>query len=154
MIPKIMDDNLLRLVRNCKLFASLSNEECQSLLTLFEPVHLKEKDILFHQGDLSDSLYILISGRLCAILEAANLANRVVGTIEPGETVGELGTLSNEPRTLTIQAEQDSILFKLSNQTFKDLCLKHPEIVFESINPLINRSREILHFLSRSESVV
>ncbi len=147
-----MEHDLLHLIKACKTFASLSEHDCKALLAKFNRIHLKENEILFRQGDISNQLYLLVSGKLSAALLTATKEEKVVGIIHPGETVGELGAISNEPRSLTIKASEDSILLELSSDEFQKLCQQHPDMIFEAINPLINRSRDIIQRLAAEET--
>ncbi len=146
-----MENNLLNLLKTCKIFSSLDDVECQKLLLKFDKVVLKKNEILFNQGDTSDYLYLLITGSLSAILVAAHNNKKVVGSIGPGETVGELGALANEPRSLTIKAVTDSVLLRLSSAVFREICNEHPAIILETINPLISRARNLIQILSEEE---
>lgn len=142
-----MIDNIVTLIKECRIFASLDIEICETIAHLFEPLELEQDDILFRQDDPSHSFYILINGNLIATISAPN-GSKFVGTIESGETVGELGALSGEPRTLTVKASEHSRLLKLSNHEFAKLCNHYPSIMLETIKPIISRSQKNIKLLS------
>ena len=68
--------------------------------------------------------------------------------MEPGDTVGEIGTISGEPRPITIKAVKNSILFKLPSEFFVELCHAYPSVLFAIINPIVSRSQKIIRTLS------
>lgn len=141
-------DDLLNLIKSCKLFSSLHDEDFSVLFTQLAKIDLKQGEVLFTQGAIANSLYILISGKLIASLTTAAGVSKVVGTIERGETVGELGALSGEPRTLTIKALFDSKLLKLSAEDFRKFCIQHPSIMTGVMDLLITRSQKTISLLS------
>lgn len=148
-----MEENLSDLVMSNKIFSSLDEEALKKLLPRFIRLELKPTDILFSQGDPSDGLYLVSSGKLSAILTAASGDNKKIGDIEAGETIGEAGALTNEPRSLTIKALRDSVLYKLPGKEFIELCYAHPSVMFETILPVLTRSRSIIQVLS-SEKII
>jgi NTE family protein len=143
-----MEDGLLNVIRSTKLFSSLSKKACAEILPLFEHIQLKKSEILFNQGDLSDCLYILLSGKLSVIITTALAESRSIGHLDPGETVGELGALSNEPRSLTVKALKDCLLLKMANENFIQICHHYPAIMFATIHPIVARSQKVIELLS------
>lgn len=143
-----MEDDLLTLLQTSKIFSSLSKRVCRKLATRFEKTELEEGDILYFQGDPSDSLEILLSGKLESILTTADGEKKVVGEINAGETAGELGALSGEPRSTTIKALRNSILFRLPSEAFVEICHQYPSVLFAIINPIVTRSHQIIQTLS------
>lgn len=148
-----MDPDLVKFLKARKLFASLDEKKLQKIVLKFSKIELLQGKILFKQNDPSDSVYILISGKLSALLHTDENRPQIVGTIEVGETVGELGVLAKEPRTLTIKAAQDSELLKISNKDFLALCYRYPAILFETIHPLIIRSQTIIQKLTLKNAI-
>src|SRR5579862_7191944 len=106
-----MEEDLINAIKNNKIFSSLNEESIQKVLPQFTKMELKKSETLFYQGDPSDNIYLLISGKLSAALTNVSGETRVIGFIEPGEAVGESGALTAEPRALTIKANENAILY-------------------------------------------
>lgn len=143
-----MDDDLLTLLRTSKIFSSLTKRTLKKLAGKFEKIELNQDDILYYQGDPSDSIEILLEGRLISIITTATGEKKVAGHMDPGETVGELGALSGEPRATTIKAVKNSVLFKLPSEVFVELCHQYPSVLFAIINPIVSRSQQLIQILS------
>jgi predicted acylesterase/phospholipase RssA/CRP-like cAMP-binding protein len=143
------NNNIVHFIKSSHLFSALSDQECSEIIPFFKPLKIKQHDILFKQGDPSDYLYILIEGHLLAMLSMSNNDNEVVGAIENGEVIGELGILSLLPRTLTIKATTDSTLIKISAEDFTQIYEKKPSVLHAIIHPLIQRSQKTLRLLSQ-----
>lgn len=143
-----MDDDLLTLLHTSKIFSSLPNRVLKKLLPKFRKLELAQDEILYYQGDPSDSIEVVLDGRLVAILTTAAGENKVIGYMERGETVGEIGSLSGEHRTATVKATKDSTIFKLPSEIFLELCHQYPAVLFEIIKPIASRSQQVIQLLS------
>ena len=79
-----------------------------------EKVRIGSGDILFEQGDPSDFIYEVDSGRLEAYRVRADGGHEPVATVGPHQYVGELGPILNFPRSATVRALEDSVVTPLS----------------------------------------
>jgi CRP-like cAMP-binding protein len=147
-----MANSISELLKASRLFSSLDEQTNNHLLPKFSKVELKHNEVLFYQGDPSDSIFFLVQGKLAAEFTNASGDSRIMGYIEPGESVGELGTLSNEPRSLTIKALKDAVLLRLPAQIFVTLCYQYPAVMFATVRPLIARSKNIIQMIGAEKS--
>lgn len=102
--------------------------------------------ILCREGDPSDSLYIVLNGRLRSIVE------RVTGKEKPtfeilaeygqGESVGEMEVLTDTPRPATVHAIRDTEIAVMPKTFFNALALRHPEITIAISRIIAARSRQ------------
>lgn len=71
--------------------------------------------VIYREGDPSDSFYIVITGRLRAITEKKNSNGgvEVLAEYGMGDSVGELDVITNEPRGKTLHAIRDSELARM-----------------------------------------
>jgi NTE family protein len=141
-------DDLLDALKNSRVFNALDEEERRRLLPKFTPVKLSDGNILFYQGDVSDSVYLLVSGKLSAEVLTVSDESRIVGHIEAGETVGEMGAMSGEPRSLTVRALRDAELLRLSANDFMAICHRNPRVLFAALSPIVTRTNSIIQMLS------
>jgi NTE family protein len=102
-------------------------------LASFEMRSLRGGEWLFRQGDMGDSLYFLVRGRLQVWVEADHEGNDeqavLMGEVAPGDTVGEVGLLSDEPRSAGILAIRDSLLIEIDRPSFVRLAERYPSMV-------------------------
>jgi predicted acylesterase/phospholipase RssA/CRP-like cAMP-binding protein len=141
----------IALIKSCKIFSLLTDAACHELLNYVEVSTVSPQEVLFYQGDPSDHLYILCSGKLYTYHLKKDGTEKVIGLIERGETVGELGALSNLPRTLSVKALSECYLLKISRTNFQSYCLKHSEVLLEMINGLIKRSQDNIFLLAEKK---
>jgi NTE family protein len=140
-----MDHEIENFIKTSKIFSSLDEESKNKILPKFIKVELSQNEFLYYQGDPSNYLYILMKGKLSAELTTMTGETTVVGHLNPGEAVGEVSVLSNETRSVSIKALQDSMLLKLPAKDFIELCHQHPTIMLATIQPLLTRSSNIIH---------
>ena len=101
-------------------------------------VELGGGEVLFLQGDPSDALYVLISGRLQATV-ATPTGQHLVGEIGRGETVGEMGVFTGQSRRATITAARDSVLARIEIATFEKILKVQPSLALNLNRIIIER---------------
>lgn len=146
-----MESELLELLATHNVFSSLQKNVLEELLPKFTKLELKHGAVLFQQGAPSDFVYILASGKLSALITDEQNHLKSIGHIEAGETVGELGALSGEPRSLTVRALRNSVLLKLKSKDFVELCYHYPAVMFATVHPIIERTQHLISTLTTQE---
>ncbi|HEX6221939.1 MAG TPA: cyclic nucleotide-binding domain-containing protein [Acidimicrobiia bacterium] len=101
-------------------------------------------EVLFSEGDASDSVYFVVRGRLTTT--RADPAEGVEGEIKVGElgrgdVVGEVGLLQHRPRSGTVTASRDTVVAEMSEQTFLGLIDKQPRMMVELFLDALARSK-------------
>ncbi|WP_158617432.1 SLC26A/SulP transporter family protein [Legionella sp. km772] len=109
-------------------FLTASNEENKLLLTYFERVKVKENDIIYQQGDEATDLLYLAKGKLKVVLAYGTKHEIRLSRIKQGAIVGEMGLFSKDPRSATVVATEDSILYKLSDEALERLYQEQPAL--------------------------
>jgi CRP/FNR family cyclic AMP-dependent transcriptional regulator len=96
--------------------------------------------ILINEGDISESLYIVLSGRVKVY--ASNAAGReiVLSFFGPGEYVGEM-SLDGSPRSASVMTVEPTTCAIITRATFRDFMLAHPDFAMHLIGKLIQRVR-------------
>jgi len=143
-----MKVDLLTLVKNAKIFSALNDKAIKKILSQSKKVHLKKNDCLFKQGDFSTDLYVLICGKLVVTVKPDRNPIKFIREILPGDTAGELGAISHEPRSATIKALEKSILLRITYENFRDLCAEYPSVIFRILDILTERSRNLIQHIS------
>ncbi len=133
--------DVLDAIARTAIFGGLHPEIRDALLPYLEPVALAGGETLCRQGDASDALYVLCSGSLGAFGPSLSTAReRLLGVIAPGEIVGELGLLTEQPRSATVRALRDCTLLKLSRgDVLLRLMRAHPETLVGTLRQIVER---------------
>src|SRR5262245_25653512 len=111
-------DTFISLLRQTPLFQMVSDEGLRALRGEVDLITLGGGDLLIHQGETDDRLYLLLTGRLRAVLALPDGKEQVLGDITPGETVGEMAILGRHERSATVRAIRDSELLQFSRAAF------------------------------------
>ena len=104
-----------------------------------EWISLPQGKALFYAGDSADSFFLLISGRLHAVVRDKLGHDQVVGEVRRGETVGEMAMFTGETRNASIYAVRNSELVKFSKQAFERLIAAYPKVMMHIIQIIIKR---------------
>ena len=89
--------------------------------------HYEPGEVVFQQGDLGDSLYIILQGEAEVIVEANGQEN-VVARLKAGEYFGEMALLRDRERNATIRCTEAMNLLALRQGDFKALVANLPEL--------------------------
>src|SRR5207249_3601922 len=152
-VPDIMrhlNDAIRRRVRRNQLvailpslFGSLDDEMLGEIEAAVTWVSLPRASTLFRQGDVGDAAYIVVNGRLRAVVRDAHGVEKTVGEIQRGETVGEMAIFTGEARSATIDAVRDSDLVRLDRPAFERLISARPQALLTLTRLIINRLRNV-----------
>jgi CRP-like cAMP-binding protein len=103
---------------------------------------------LCHQGDRSQSIYIVLNGRLRSIRDQSlktsdsSSSLEILGEHGQSESVGELEVLIDAPRPATIHAIRDSEIAIMPKTLFNALAIRHPEILMTISRMIAARSQQ------------
>lgn len=109
---------------------------------------------LFQAGELSDSIFFVLSGSFGAFRAMQDGRSEFLGHIRAGEPVGEMamfqggvdidgdGTPDNVPHTSSVYALRDSEVLEISRKGFQRLTNAEPEILNAMIRLILSRIRE------------
>ncbi|KAL9625705.1 MAG: hypothetical protein Q9160_000024 [Pyrenula sp. 1 TL-2023] len=100
--------------------------------------------VIHHQGDESDAIYIVLNGRLRALLEDSDGGMRVVGEYGQGESIGELEVMTESSRPATLHAIRDTELAKFPRSLFNSLAQEHPTITIQISKLIAQRMRSLI----------
>ncbi|KAI9873190.1 MAG: Neuropathy target esterase, partial [Pleopsidium flavum] len=109
-----------------------------------EWVQVNAGQVIHHQNDESDAIYIVLNGRLRAIFEKEDGKMRVVGEYGQGESVGELEVMTESTRPATLHAIRDTELAKFPKTLFNSLALEHPGITIKISKIIAQRMRALI----------
>lgn len=148
----IPEEELINLIKQTTLFSKLNKKQCKALIDLTEEFHLKQGKTLFEQDDYADAMYILVDGQLISSLTTDN-EEKMICLVNVGETIGELGALSQKPRSLTVKATKNSSLLRLTRTNFITFWEKYSTTAFQLqiIDGIISRSQSVIKLLANEK---
>jgi hypothetical protein len=104
--------------------------------------------ILFHQGDPSDSVILILSGSAEVLRESGDDAI-VLGTVRAGEFVGEMGVLEGRVRSATVRAAESVEAEMIERQAFLGRVSAEPELARKLLVRMSARLRDVEDMLTQ-----
>ena len=124
------------LLGGISLLQTLNDEELQQLAACVLIHQVKAGATVIKEGDLSTSMYGLAEGLLQVRVAREGDQDLVIASMEPGEFFGEMSLLAGEPRSATVVAHVDSVVFEIRQSDFSEILEKRRELV-DSISHMI-----------------
>ena len=101
---------------------------------------------LFCEGEASDHLYLLQTGRLGAFRHnEEGLGQELIGIIKPGEPVGEMSLIADTCHASSVVALRDSELLAMPKADFLEAISRVPDVLLALSRKMILRAREGHH---------
>jgi len=137
------------LLRNVALFEELGDDDLAQVAELAVPRTFASGEVVFREGDASDTCYVIRAGHARAVLEHPDGRSITLAQFGPGEIFGELAMLGEEPRSATVESIEETEAIAILGPDMRRLLRAHPEISIRLIASLGRRLREANDRLSR-----
>jgi CRP/FNR family cyclic AMP-dependent transcriptional regulator len=98
--------------------------------------------LLIQEGDRSDQLYMVLSGRLKVFLSDSEGREIVIDTLGPRQFFGEMA-LEGEPRSASVMTTEPCRLAVIERDDFKRFLAENPDAAYALIVTLIRRARNL-----------
>lgn len=108
------------------LFGSLDVTTMHRLVSQVDVVRLDAGETLFREGDHADTLYVVVDGAVVPIAEGPPRTRMAV--LEKGAFFGEIGLVTNQPRTATIEALVDTRLLGIGRKVMWSLIRERSDV--------------------------
>jgi CRP/FNR family transcriptional regulator, cyclic AMP receptor protein len=142
-------DETIALLRTVPVFSTLAEEDLAEVVAVTVPREFAAGEMVFREGDSSDTCYVVRSGRVRAIREHTDGRSITLATFGPGEIFGELAMFDDERRSATIDALEATEAVAILGSDMRRLLRAHPEIAIKLLAALGRRLRETNERLSR-----
>jgi CRP/FNR family cyclic AMP-dependent transcriptional regulator len=120
------------LLRKVGILADLDENELRTLLSISQRVAFKAGETIMHEGEQGESMYFFVEGQVDVTKNLTlKLGDRDFATAEKSMTklsadrvsvFGEMSVFGPEPRSATITASSDCVLYSVSRAGFTKLC--------------------------------
>lgn len=128
------------LLRQVTYFQNFTELELRQLIEIGYRKRLYPSQILFHEGDPGDAFYIVLSGSVEVFVEKIN---KHLTTLPAGKFFGELSLMLGIPRTASVRAVDETILFTIHHNAFEKILREHPELAEEIVQELCKHQEEL-----------
>jgi nucleotide-binding universal stress UspA family protein len=129
------------LLQQTPLFARLREKELKELSQVARIRTFASGDEIVREGDEGNEFFIVSSGRVDVIKNAATPEEFKMGILGPGDFFGELSLLDDEPRSATVRAAGDVECVSINRVDFTEHLNKHPQTAVMMLPALARRLR-------------
>ncbi|TMK64906.1 MAG: Crp/Fnr family transcriptional regulator [Actinobacteria bacterium] len=124
-----------------QLFASLPDDVVARLRDHATVRAYRRNDTLCHQGDPSNELFIVQSGRVAVAAQSGDGRESVIAILERGGLFGELGLFDGAPRSADVRALTDTRVVALAYDPVREALEDRPELLWIIVRILAERLR-------------
>ena len=130
------------LLRNVPLFAGLDEVQLGVLARIFVRKSVGRNATIIRAGDPTDSLYIVVSGRLKVLMSDEQGREVILSILGPGEYFGEMGLLDDSPRSASVVTLEPCDFLGISKTDFKRSLAENFDLSLMVMRGLVKRLRE------------
>ncbi len=124
------------------LFASFPEDQLRVLATTVMRKSAPRSNTIMAGGDPTDSLYIVLSGRLKVMMSDSDGKEVILSILGPGEFFGEMGLIDEEPRSASVVTIEPCELLQLAKRDFNKCLAENFEMAMAVMRGLVRRLRE------------
>ena len=131
------------MLRNVPLFSDLSDKDLEDISKLAATRTYPKNTIIISEGDDSDSLYAVLSGKVKVYLSDDEGREIIINILSEGEYFGELALLDDSPRSASVMTLEETKLAVISKAAFEESLSRNPPMALHIIRELSSRLRSL-----------
>jgi CRP/FNR family transcriptional regulator, cyclic AMP receptor protein len=132
-------------LRQTNLLRSVAARDLEPIAAASRVRNVRRGQVLFTAGDPSDTVILVISGRVKVVVRSADGAELTLTVVQPGGMIGELSVADGGPRSADAEALDDCQLLLVPNDLIAELSSRVPSVtqaLMSSIAALLRRLTE------------
>jgi CRP-like cAMP-binding protein len=131
-------DRKVQMLGKVPLFSECNQKELSRIASLADEIEVDKGTTLTKEGMPGRECFVVSEGSAKATLRGKKLASYA-----PGDVFGEMSLLDNEPRSATITADSDMVLFVVDARSFWGLCEQAPSVTRKIMKSISQRLRRV-----------
>ena len=131
----------LDLIRRVPLFSLLTNEQAQGFADSVVKRRFRRGEIIVEHGKKSNALFILLTGRARVLTSDTRGREVILAVLQPGDYVGEMSLIDNEPHSATVRAEVQTDMLVLGRAEFARCLPENSSLSYAIMRGLVQRLR-------------
>ncbi len=128
------------LLRTMDIFENLPAGDLETIARMLRERHLAEGEVLFHQGEAGDAMFVVTGGRIRLWTADAAGGETMLAQLADGQFFGEMALLTGAPRSTTASADTDSRVLVLQREDFDQLLATNAQIMREMLKVVSQRT--------------
>lgn len=131
----------LDLLRRVPLFSLLTVTQAEVISGAVTKQRYKRGEVLVEQGQKSNALAILLTGRARVMSADSRGREVILATLGPGDYIGEMSIIDNEPHSATVRAEVQTDVLLLGRADFARCLAENASMSLVVMRGLVKRLR-------------
>ena len=131
----------VKILKGINLFESLEDENLRSVSSHLVRRRFPRNSVIINEGDTTNSLYIILSGKVKVFLNDENGKEVILNVVNEGDYFGEVSLFDDGRRSASIMTMEDSEFAVLEKSAFLNCMASNPELALTIIRGLTNRLR-------------
>ena len=131
----------LDLIRRVPLFSMLTESQAISVADAVVKRRFKRGEVIVEQGKKSNALFILLNGRARVVTADSRGREVILATLQPGDHIGEMSLIDNEPHSATVRAEVQTDVLMLGRIEFARCLPENSSMAYAVMCGLVQRLR-------------
>jgi CRP/FNR family cyclic AMP-dependent transcriptional regulator len=132
----------IEIFRKIPVFSCLDDHELDALVRVAIKKTFPKNTILINEGDQTDSLYVIYSGKVKAAIIDEQGKEVILSIFGPGEYFGEMAFIDGEVRSASIVTRQPTQVMIIHRDDFRHTLSSNPDIAFNLLKGVVRRLRE------------
>jgi CRP-like cAMP-binding protein len=141
--------DVVELLGRVPVFETLGHDDLVRVSEVAVPRRFAPNQVIFREGDESDTCYIVASGHARALREHSDGRTIALARFGPGDIFGELAMFDDERRSATVEAMDELHAFAVMSADMRRLMREHPDIAVKLVTSLGRRLRAANERLAR-----
>jgi len=129
------------MLKDIPLFATLTDKEIEDISRVALKKTFPKNTVLFTEGDTTDSLYIICSGKVKVTINDSDGKEIILSMLGQGEYFGEMALIDGEPRSACVMTKEPTELLIISKKDFMEIFSSNP-LAFSLLKGMIKRLRD------------
>jgi CRP/FNR family cyclic AMP-dependent transcriptional regulator len=142
-------EETIELLHRVPVFSTLAEPDLGRVAEVAVPRRFEAGEVVFREGDESDTCYVVRSGRARAIREHPDGRSITLAQFGPGDIFGELAMFEGERRSATIETIEPTEVLAILGGDMRRLLREHPDISVKLLAALGRRLRQTNERLAR-----
>lgn len=132
----------LELIRRVPLFSTLTQAQAESVADAVIKRRYKRGELIVEQGKKSNFLAIVLTGRARVITQDNRGREVILATMNPGDYMGEMSLIDNQPHSATVRAEVQTDVLILGRVEFARCLPENTSMAYAVMKGLVQRLRQ------------
>jgi CRP-like cAMP-binding protein len=125
-------------------FADLNAADLESIRQMCFERSFQRSDMLFFEGEVAQSLFLLVSGFAKMFKTSAQGKEQIFRIAHPGEVLNEIPIFDGKPNPVSAEALSSVLIYGMKKDDLDAVIRRYPEIALNIIRALTAQTRQLI----------